>query len=316
MDYNFQPHRIIEIYPITEPEKPKKDIISLIKKANKKLSNKQKLLSLTLFLATFITTTFIGGVDYISFYKLDYGILDLRFWAGGLWYSIPLMLILAFHETGHFLTATYYGIDCTPPYFIPAPTLIGTFGAFIKIKSPFLSKKELFDVGIAGPLAGFIIAVPVLIAGVLLSKPAPQIINTKDVITFGEPLLYKIIVLFKYGTTDINLILHPTGFAGWIGLLVTALNLLPVSQLDGGHISYAVFGKKSFAIAYGLGAVLLILSLFYDGWIIWLVLLIILGIKHPRFFFEEEPLDKKRKILAFIALLIFILSFIPIPVKF
>ncbi len=316
MDYNFQPHRIIEIYPITEPEPEKKDIISLLKKANRKLTPKQKTLSFLLFTITFITTTFIGGVDYVSFYKLKLSIFGLKFWIGGLWYSIPLMTILVFHEMGHFLTATYYGIDCTPPYFIPAPTLIGTFGAFIKIKSPFLSKKELFDVGIAGPLAGFIVALPVLIIGVFLSKPAGNLTNSKDIITFGEPLLYKVIVLLKYGTTKIDLILHPTGFAGWIGLLVTALNLLPVSQLDGGHISYAVFGKKSFFIAYGLGFVLLILSMFYSGWIVWLILLIILGLKHPRFFFEEEPLDKKRRILAIVALIIFILSFIPIPVKF
>ena len=316
MDYNFQPHRIIEIYPVQEHEKPKKDIITLIKKANKRLTKKQKILSFILFFLTFLTTTFIGGFDYASFYKLNYGILNLRFWAGGLWYSVPLMLILASHETGHFLTATYYGIDCTPPYFVPAPTIIGTFGAFIKIKSPFLSKKELFDVGIAGPLAGFIVAVPVLIIGVFLSRPEITLFHNKEIITFGEPLLYKLIVLIKFGTVKGDLMLHPTGFAGWIGLLVTALNLLPVSQLDGGHISYAVFGKKSFFIAYALGLLLLILSIFYRGWIIWLILLIILGIKHPRFFFEEEPLDKKRKILAIVALIIFILSFIPIPVKF
>ncbi len=316
MDYNFEPHRIIEIYPLTEPEPEKKDIISLLKKANRKLTPKQKALSIFLFYITFLTTTFIGGLDYASFYTLKLSVLDSRFWIGGLWYSLPLMTILVSHEMGHFLTATYYGIDCTPPYFIPAPTLIGTFGAFIKIKSPFLSKKELFDVGIAGPLAGFVVAVPVLIAGVFLSKPAGHLIDSKDVITFGEPLLYKLIVFLRYGTTKIDLILHPMGFAGWIGLLITALNLLPVSQLDGGHISYAVFGRKSFYIAYGLGFILLILSMFYSGWIVWLILLIILGLKHPRFFFEREPLDRKRKILALVALIIFILSFIPIPVEF
>ncbi|BBB32872.1 peptidase M50 [Thermotomaculum hydrothermale] len=303
MDY--KPYRIIEIYPEFEIEEPEKNLKYLLKKANERLTKKQKFLSIILFFITFFITTFIGGLDYISFYKLNYPFFSIKFWLGGLWYSLPLMLILASHEMGHFLTATYYGIDCTPPYFIPAPTFIGTFGAFIKIKSPFLSKRELFDVGIAGPLAGFIVAVPVLTLGIILSKPAGHIVNSKDVITFGEPLLYKIIVLIKYGTTKVDLILHPTGFAGWIGLLVSALNLLPVSQLDGGHISYAVFGKKSFLIAYGLAFVLFISSFFYSGWIIWLVLLIILGIKHPRFFFENEPLDKKRKILALIALLIF-----------
>lgn len=316
MDYNFEPHRIIEIYPLIEPEPEKKDIVSLLKKANRKLTPKQKKLSFFLFFITFLTTTFVGAFDYASFYSLKLKVFDLRFWIGGLWYSLPLMTILASHEMGHFLTATYYGIDCTPPYFIPAPTLIGTFGAFIKIKSPFLSKKELFDVGIAGPLAGFVVAVPVLIIGVFLSKPAGHLINSKQVITFGEPLLYKLIVFLRYGTTKIDLMLHPMGFAGWIGLLITALNLLPVSQLDGGHISYAVFGKNSFYIAYGLGFVLLILSMFYSGWIVWLILLIILGLKHPRFFFESEPLDRTRKILALVALIIFILSFIPIPVKF
>lgn len=309
--------KIIEIIPEYTPIEPESPSIPrLLKKAWKNMTLKQKLLSISLFLITFTTTTFIGGLDYSSFYGKQADILSTSFWLGGLWYSIPLMAILTAHELGHFLTATYYGIKSTPPYFIPAPTLIGTFGAFIKIKSPFLSKKELFDVGIAGPIAGFLIAVPVLTIGTLLSKPATVMPVNGELITFGEPLLYKIIVFFKYGKTNIDLLLHPTGFAGWIGLLVTALNLLPVSQLDGGHISYAVFGKKSFKIAYGLAFILAVLSFFYNGWLIWLILLLALGIKHPRFFFENEPLDKKRKLLAVVALIIFILSFIPIPVKF
>lgn len=281
------------------------------------MSRKQLILSVCLFTLTFLTTTFIGGANFDQFYGTGYDLNQAAFWVGGLTYSIPLMAILVSHEMGHYLTARKYGLVVTPPYFIPAPTLIGTFGAFIRIKSPFFGKRELFDVGIAGPLAGFAVAVPVLITGMFLSKIIFVPKDAADLITFGEPVIYYLIkpILFGHIPQGGNVLLHPTAFAGWIGMLVTSLNLLPVGQLDGGHISYAVFGRKANRISFLLIAVLGILSFFYEGWLIWIVLLIFLGLKHPPVPYDFQPLDRTRRILSVVALVIFILSFMPVPIS-
>ncbi len=281
------------------------------------MSRKQFLLSATLFILTLITTTFIGGSGFEQFYDTHATIYDFSFWVGGLTYSIPLMAILFSHEMGHYLTARKYGLVVTPPYFIPAPTLIGTFGAFIRIKSPFFGKRELFDVGISGPIAGFIVAVPVLITGLFLSRiimvsPAPG-----SFINFGQPVLYTLLepVFFPHVPAGGDVLLHPTAFAGWIGMLVTSLNLLPVGQLDGGHIAYAVFGKKANRISFSLIGALAVLSYFYEGWLLWIGLLLILGLRHPALPYASEELDPTRKKLAILAILIFILSFMPVPIK-
>ncbi|NOZ12070.1 MAG: site-2 protease family protein [Acidobacteria bacterium] len=281
------------------------------------MSRKQFLLSTTLFILTFATTTFIGGSNFEQFYLTHTTIFNLSFWIGGLTYSVPLMAILFSHEMGHYLTAKKYGLTVTPPYFVPAPTLIGTFGAFIRIKSPFFGKRELFDVGIAGPIAGFAVAVPVLITGLFLSRiitvnPAPG-----SFIDFGKPVLYMILepILFPRIPAGGDVLLHPTAFAGWIGMLVTSLNLLPVGQLDGGHIAYAVLGKKANRLSFSLIGILALLSYFYEGWLLWIGLLLLLGLRHPALPYMSEELDSTRKKLALLALIIFILSFMPVPVK-
>ena len=232
-------------------------------------------------------------------------------------YAIVLMAILLAHELGHYLTCRRYGLSATLPFFIPAPSLIGTLGAFIKIRSPVNLKRRLFDIGAAGPLAGFVLAVPALFAGLAMSKIVPAIPH-EEAIVFGEPLLLRLggLLFLKSAGPGTDIILHPIAFAGWVGVLVTALNLLPLGQLDGGHISYAVFGPRNRLFSKIVMGLLVVFGLlFWVGWLIWFFILLIMGLRHPRVFDEHEPLGKKRTVVAVVILVIFILSFIPAPVR-
>ena len=245
----------------------------------------------------------------------------------GLQYSIPLIAVLSAHEMGHYLACRYYGIRCTPPYFLPIPVSItGTLGAFIKIKSPFTSNRDLFDVGIAGPLAGFIIAMPVLWIGIGLSRIAPEGSARSGELFFGEPLILRMLAtaLLDYDPAGNILIAHPIAMAGWFGLLVTSLNLLPVWQLDGGHISYAIVGPKlQKRITIAVLVLLMLLGLW--GWptpsyLFFGLLLFILGVRHgfyhPRTVRDGVSLGLGRKVLAIAAAIILILCFTPVPVSF
>jgi len=281
-----------------------------------------------LFFLTVISTYIVGfiwGINYLFAEKslkeapdlvnfrifLDPGLIKLS-----LIYSISLLAILLGHELGHYLTCRKYRILVTLPYFIPAPTLIGTLGAFIKIRSPFTRREELFDVGANGPLMSFFLSVPALFVGLTFSRLVPSLPRESSIL-FGEPLLLKLFVRAIFGTTVENqdLILHPLAVAGWVGLLVTFFNLFPVGQLDGGHIFYAAFGEKSRRISLEVIIFLVVLGIFYwAGWLIWAVLIYILGVKHPALLIDSQKLSWKRKIVGIIIILIFILSFIPAPV--
>jgi len=252
------------------------------------------MIKLILFLLTIASTFFVGGFSY----------------------SISIITILLAHEMGHYFMTKKYGIPATLPYFIPFPlSPFGTFGAIIKMKGIIINKKALFDIGVAGPLSGFIVAIPFMILGIRLSKV--QLVTGKMAyLQLGDPLIFKI--LQKYLIGDIpqgyDLVLHPFAYAGWVGLFVTALNLLPVGQLDGGHIIYAVFGEKSKWVFGASIALLAALALFYNpGWLALVILLLIFGMRHPAPFDMETELDGKRKAIAFIILLIFIFSFTPSP---
>jgi membrane-associated protease RseP (regulator of RpoE activity) len=232
-------------------------------------------------------------------------------------YVLVLLAILLAHEFGHYLTCRRYGISATLPFFIPAPSLIGTMGAFIRIRSPITRRQQLFDIGAAGPLAGFILALPALVWGLAHSRVVSAI-PPGGAIVFGEPLLLKAIgsVLFRGIGPDKDIILHPVAFAGWVGILVTALNLIPLGQLDGGHIIYAVFGPRARRISVFFLAAFVVMSvLFWVGWIVWALLILVLGLQHPKLMEEESRLSASRKAFAIIILVIFILSFIPDPVK-
>ena len=235
---------------------------------------------------------------------------------GGFLYSLAIMTILLAHEMGHYLMTRKYGIPSTLPFFIPFPMEpFGTFGAIIKMKGVIINKRALFDIGVAGPLCGFAVALPFIIAGILLSK-VQVVIGGEHYRRLGDPLLFTILQSIFIGEIPrgLDLVLHPFAYAGWVGLFVTALNLLPVGQLDGGHVVYAVFGNKSKWVSRVSIALLALLAIFYNpGWLTLVILLLIFGRRHPQPYDTETPLDSKRKFIACIVLVIFILSFIPAP---
>jgi membrane-associated protease RseP (regulator of RpoE activity) len=234
----------------------------------------------------------------------------------GLPYAITLLGILLAHELGHYFACRYYNISASYPYFIPAPTLIGTMGAFIRIRSPISNKKALFDVGIAGPVVGFLFAIPALVIAILYSKTIP-LAGTTNAIVYGNPLILRILLaVLRPGISTSDLLLHPVGRAAWAGLFATALNLLPGGQLDGGHILYAVASKYHRRVTLGVALLLAPLGYFFwPGWYLWSVLLLAIGFRHPPLVYGWEPLDRKRLMWAGVAVLIFILSFMPMPVR-
>ena len=268
-------------------------------------------LNLILFILTIFTTLLAGAImEGVNPLKNPLAILQ------GWPFSVTLMLILGFHEFGHYYLAHKHQVNATLPYFIPAPTFIGTFGAFIKIKSPIYRKAALLQIGAAGPIAGFIIAVPALIIGLSLSQIVE--INSANIgITLGDSILMKIllVIIFPGLRETQDIMLHPIAFAGWIGLLVTMLNLLPIGQLDGGHIAYAMLGRKHDKVAKFVLLALIPMGLLSLNWLVWAVLILILmrTTKHPPVEDVDAPLSTLNKRIGYACLAIFILCFIPIP---
>ncbi len=271
---------------------------------------------LVLFFLTVFTTLLAGAL--MEGAKVLENPLELL---KGIPFSFTLMFILGTHEFGHYYYAQKHKVDATLPYFIPAPPflfLIGTFGAFIKIKSPIYRKDALLQIGAAGPIAGFVIAVPALIIGLLLSDVVEKS-NVQGALILGDSILMKILTWITHpklmDTQDI--MLHPIAFAGWIGLLVTMLNLLPIGQLDGGHVAYAMLGKKQRLIGQIAFIFLIPLSFLSINWLIWGLLLLILmrSVKHPPIQDIHIPLSDTDKRIGYICLLIFIVCFIPAPFK-
>jgi len=242
--------------------------------------------------------------------------------ANGLWYAVPVLLILGAHEFGHYFACRYHDVDASLPYFIPAPLpLTGTLGAVIRIKEMFPSKKALFDIGVAGPLAGFVMLLPFLIWGLLLSRVVAFPQTDGELIYFGEPLLMKAVARWHFGVLPpgFDITPHPMWFAAWWGMLATALNLLPFGQLDGGHISYAVLGRRSMWVSVATLVAVVVLTILSRSWmttaILMLVMAYMFGIRHPRMLDEHTPLDGRRRLVAAIALVIFLLCFVPVPIE-
>jgi membrane-associated protease RseP (regulator of RpoE activity) len=228
-----------------------------------------------------------------------------------------LIAILISHEMGHYLVSRKHHLDVTLPYFIPAPPpfVIGTFGAFIRIRSPIKDKRALLDVGCAGPLTGVLVAIPVILIGLKLSTVTVMAGGGEGVV-LGEPLLFKLLSWLTLGplTPEQNVILHPVAFAGWIGLLVTALNLIPVGQLDGGHVVYALFPDYHRYISLGVLGLLVVCGvIFWYGWLFWAVLIAFLGWRHPLPYQFWVPLDRRRRMLGIITMVVFVLTFSPAP---
>jgi membrane-associated protease RseP (regulator of RpoE activity) len=246
----------------------------------------------------------------------------LRF---GLSFSVSLLFILISHEMGHYVACRIYGVDATLPFFIPTPPMIGpagTFGAFIKIMSPMPSRKAVFDIGVAGPIAGFIALIPIAIIGVMMMQPIPPgYVPPPDGLTFTDPILMHTIGAI-FGKDPANSFGNPFYFAAWIGLLVTALNLIPSGQLDGGHAIYAVFGKRvhffTGRIAFILMTAVAIVGFIYfnspSGFLVAVLLGVMTRIGHPEPY-DQTPLDAKRKVIAFLTLVIFVLCFVPFAIR-
>lgn len=288
----------------------------------------------TLLAVTFFTTlvvgarlqhNFINGLSAFSSSENSLPMFPLSWIAehpsrllSGIPFSLAVMAILLAHELGHYLYARRYWVDATPPYFIPAPTLIGTLGAFIKIRSAFPSRKALFDIGIAGPIAGFVFAVPVTLVGLVLSNPLGKIPESD--IHLGFPLLFRAIHwgLVTVGNKPVQdlhqMLIHPLAIAGWVGMFATSLNLLPGGQLDGGHLVYS-WSPRAHKIITRLAifALLPLAWYFWVGWLVWAIVLRVTGMRHPVMMTEDDELGRSRAVLAGVALLIFALSLMPAP---
>ena len=268
--------------------------------------------NIVLFILT-IGTTILAGALQLGVNPLEHPEQIVT----GVPFSFALIFILLSHEMGHYFVSKRYHIEATLPYFIPAPTFIGTFGAIIKMRTPVTNKKALFDVGAAGPLAGLIVTIPILIIGLKLSEVHVVEASLEEGFTLGTSLFLEFLTWMIFGNLPENyqVIVHPLGFAGWIGLLVTSLNLIPVGQLDGGHIAYAVFGRKTKIISSAVLISMLGLGVWGSRmWLFWaLILLVFLGTKHPPPVDFDSPLDSKRKVVGGIMLFIFIVTFIPVP---
>jgi Zn-dependent protease len=277
-----------------------------------------------LFAATLTTTTLVGAAMQVDFDRnapfdivRSFG-MYARVWRHpaealrGLPFSLTLMAILLAHEFGHYLAALYHRVEASLPYFMPSP-ILGTFGAFIRVRSPIFSKQALFDIGIAGPLAGFAFLLPVLSIGLAFSKVLPGIAHQGS-LDFGIPCLELLLAKAIFpGVPVSDIYLHPVARAAWIGMLTTALNLLPIGQLDGGHILYSFFPDQHRQVSTGISLMLLPLGYFWGGWLLWGLVLLFLGRRHPAVY-DPCVLDAGRRKLGWVALAVFVLCFCYCPV--
>jgi len=281
-----------------------------------------------LLLATILSTTY-AGLFYVAG---DVGLIRMLILVAshpslllqGVSFSFTIVMILLAHEMGHFLACRHYGIRCTPPYFLPLPiSIAGTMGAFIRIRSPFQSKRALFDVGIAGPLAGFVFVVPALIVGIAYSTLIPKG-SIAGEIAFGEPLLFRWIgaAVLGYSSGTQDMIAHPIAMAAWFGLLATSLNLFPIWQLDGGHIAYAMLGRE-LQKKVSIGATVALVLVSFAGWpipsyLLFAVLIMIVGLRarfyHPPTLYDDEAVGTGRRVIGVAAMLILIICFTPVPI--
>jgi membrane-associated protease RseP (regulator of RpoE activity) len=273
--------------------------------------------NLVLFLLTIVSVFLVGGLRSVD---LPGGRSVLAIVPGdGLRLAIGLLSILLAHEMGHYLTARYYGVDVTLPFFIPFPvpgfSLVGTLGAFIRIKSPIPNRRALFDIGVAGPLAGFVLALPVLWLGIREATIQP-LSSPAEGLFLGEPLLFRFVTWLVHGSLGSNetLLMGRLGLAAWFGLLVTALNLMPIGQLDGGHVTFALLRARAHGISRIASWVCVGLIYFGPSWILWAILVRVLGRRHPPTLDDEAPVGRARVAIGVLSLVVFVLCFVPDPI--
>jgi len=285
-----------------------------------------------LFILTLLTTT-MAGADMAGAPVLLFHPSTLLNLAAGFSFSLPLMLILFSHEMGHYLASRRYGVDASLPYFIPAPMpsifFIGTFGAFIRMRTPPRTRRAMFDIGAAGPWAGFMVALAATVIGLLRSQVTP-LDNSQGGLQLGNSIIFWSVSRIVLGVdpNSVNVNLDPIAFAGWIGLFVTTLNLLPVGQLDGGHVVYSLFGPRrhrTISRLFTLGCLLLVAVPiaakylfhteieFWGGWLLWFTIVLFLGLGHPATIDAETPLAGNRRWAAWATIGLFIMTFNPVP---
>jgi len=277
-------------------------------------------LLMTLSAGALIATSFAQSVEPFSGDEKLFAIPLLPFQHPGMLllgipFSLTLLGFFMAHEMGHYLACRYYGIDCSYPFFLPSPFPFGTFGAVIRIRAPITTRRALFDIGIAGPIMGFIVALPLTAYGIAASKVIPGVQDDGGLI-YGFPGLMKIfMVMFHPGTEAKSLLFHPVALAAWIGLLATALNLLPVWQLDGGHILYAFIGRRHKLLSRIFVLALIPLGIFYSpSWFVWAALLFFFALRHP-VIYDIAKLDRNRVALGLVAFAIFVLTFMLAPLR-
>jgi membrane-associated protease RseP (regulator of RpoE activity) len=273
------------------------------------LNSRNPKLNVILFVATCATTFATGW-------------LQQGRWQSGAWYSAAIISILLAHEMGHYIMCRKYGIRATLPFFIPFLPVInpfGTMGAVIRMESAIPSRKALFDVAVAGPLAGLAVTIPCIYYGIQFSEIIDLTQASRPgAIHLGESYLYQQISKIAIGNLPQNkdVLLHPLAFAGWAGLFVTALNLLPIGQLDGGHIVYAMIGRRHKLVAMAALLAFAVVCVFmYRGWALLLLLILWFGYRHPPTL-DETPVDGARMLLGIVTMIFFVLSFTPEPFKF
>lgn len=279
------------------------------------------ILPVGLFCLTVFTTLWAGA--YQAYSGMVGGPVDFllahpdRLWKG-LPFAGTLLFILVTHEFGHYLLSKIHRVPASLPLFIPGPPhFIGTFGAIIRMRGPILNRRALFDIGVAGPLAGFVVAVVALIIGLRFSEVVDR--TATFGLQLGEPLLLQFLSWIVIGPLppQADVVLHPVAFAAWFGLFVTSLNLIPIGQLDGGHVAYALWGARQRTMAFAIVPVLIVLGFVgWPGWFVWAFMAGLWGLGHPPIRNPNLPLGTARIIVGWLALAVFVLTFAPIPFSF
>lgn len=290
-------------------------IIYIIKKP--KIKKRPVWINYLLFVATIFTTTLAGSLQWVGIKEAE--IIELvspqYLLDGFIFFSIPLLAILGIHEMGHYYVSKRHNLDTSLPFFIPLPPpfILGTFGAIISTREPIPNRKTLLDVGVAGPLSGFVIAIFVCIAGLFLMQQNPVIMPPSE---NGIIIIYPLLLqgLSNFFSIPVDAVMHPTLFAGWVGLFLTSINLLPVGQLDGGHIARALLKDKHKYASWTVVILIMGAGLFNTGFFILAILILFLiGTKHNPPLNELTSLDTKRIIIGILAIIVFVISFAPFP---
>ncbi len=297
------------------------DFVEVVRRP--RLGPRRPWINFVLLGATFATTVFAGSMIWLTYVgHLVLTLSDVGY--GALFFAAPLMAILGVHETAHYVVARRAHLDASLPYFIPIPPpyILGTFGAFVSIREPFPDRKTLFDVGVAGPIAGFAMSIPIALAGLSLSAHAPAVAanycgpsilgQSYGNLLLGPSLLWDLLAAFFPSSI---LSLHPLALAGWVGILVTAINLLPAGSLDGGHVFRALLGERARYVSYAAAAALFAFGFLYVGWLLFAVLVLFLGLRHPPPLNDVTRLDGRRLAVGAVAAAILIGGFVLVPLS-